>query len=299
METAPLTLDEMRLFLAAANATSQKAAARELNRSANHVNRACAAVAEFIGAKPFFTDRGVHKLTRAGRAAVDYATKVISLSDELKTVLTREENRIRVGTAPSALRVVSAASRHLPAPFEALVSENFSPVLRRQLLAGELDLFVGYDLSDIQDREAEFDKVELLSEPLFLVVPAERQRFTDLGRKLADLDNCHIADELFPAYAVANNKWLATHGLKLRARRPLKTAAEALALVSHGKHFSLLPRFFMSQAVEGVVFDQQLDTPGFEATLTAFSRPGELSPPLSLMIERLKEAFQLKASGGR
>lgn len=282
---------DIKLFLAAAKATSQVAAAAEEGVTKNQMHRACAAVSDFLGKKAFYSNGRTHGLTTEGKTAVRCLTKILDQWNQLEDEIRRQPNEVRVAATPSFIAAVTQAASKLRSPYKATIKDGFSPVLRGELLLGDIDVYVGWALSEEEDAKIEVNKLDLAVSPLRLIVPKERAGIADLREKLHGLTFCNIDDTLFPAFADATTAWLGRHGLANGPRHPRPTGAAVLATVSLGGHFGILPHMFNTGASNSVHFDLEVVTPGFEAALGAFFRFDESSKVVELFVNELASVF--------
>jgi DNA-binding transcriptional LysR family regulator len=191
-----LDVKQMRVLKEVAEHGSFSGAAVALSYTQPAISQQIAALERQAGAKLVDrTTRGV-RLTEAGRALVAHAEAILArLADaeaELAAIRDLRGGQVRLGSFPtggaSLIPVATAAFRRRHPGVEVSLSVAGMPNALERLKAGEVDvaLLIEPDFAP-QPRDALLERIHLLDDPMFAVLPAGHPLAGKRTLKLADL----------------------------------------------------------------------------------------------------------------
>ena len=238
---APLNLSALAIFRAVAREGGVAAAAARLNRVPSNVSTRLRQLEETLDVALFLRGPRGLTLTDDGRTLLDYADRLLALSDEaVDAVRTGEPNGpFRIGamesTATSRLpRRLSAFHARHP-DVELHVETDVAAGLCRRLLGGDIDVaFIAEPLT-IEGIET----APVFEERLMLASPRSFPKIDDA----AQLDGTTIvAFEEGCAYRRYLEEWLVEAGARPRAILSVGSYPAMLACVSAGVGCAVAPR---------------------------------------------------------
>ena len=191
-----LDVKQMRVLKEVADHGSFSGAAVALSYTQPAISQQIAALERQAGAKLVDrTTRGV-RLTEAGRALVGHAEAILArLADaeaELAAIRDLRGGQVRLVSFPtggaSLIPVATAAFRRRHPGVAVSLSVAGMPSALERLKAGEVDvaLLIEPDFTP-QPRDALLERIHLLDDPMFAVLPAGHPLAAKRGLKLADL----------------------------------------------------------------------------------------------------------------
>lgn len=296
----PLTLDQVRCFVAVAEELHFGRAAERLSMTQPPLSRQIQRLERSVGARLLDRDNRGVALTGAGVAFLDEAYRMLSLvegaGDLARRVDAGAAGVVRLGfTAVSAISVLGPLLRRLSTELpdvEVILSERVSSAQEDGIRRGELDVGLSrppFD-TDLLDSQV------VLREPLMAVVPTGH-RLAALGRPLVPSD---LDGEGVIGYHPQQSRYF--HELLVRffgASQPrvdqrVHQVLTAMLLVSAGRGIALAPASADSLGVAGVVLvaldhgggDDRVDTdPERPVELYAVWRRGAVSPVVGRVLE--------------
>lgn len=190
-----LDVRRLRVLREVAAQGSFSAAAEALSYSQPAVSQQIAALEREAGVR--LVERGPRgiRLTDAGRALVAHADVILArladAEDELQAIAGLRGGRLRLAAFPSAcatlmpLAIARFRERH-PGVELSLVPAD-PPDGLRLLRAGDVDLALSIEASFDRDADRDIERLDLLADPMYVLLP-EGHRLADRSRlKLADL----------------------------------------------------------------------------------------------------------------
>lgn len=288
-----LDLAGLRAFVAVAEELHFGRAALRLGTSQPQVSRQVRALEQALGVQLFERTARRTELTDAGAALLDDALETLAAAERLqsKAVAQRRGTRGHVSVAflwstlngYLAPLVAAAASAH--PEIELTVSQaayiELLPALRR----GDIDLA----LTRPVHAESEMVEVELGSEPSVIAVHPQHA-FAELDEvpfeQLSGQPLISLSRKLVPAAYDAVIQRANERGIELNIVRDVRSASEALALVSAGIGIYRLPAT-AAAPVPGVIFRELAGT---RSRLVLMHRPFP-RPSVARIAELVRELF--------
>lgn len=151
-----MELRQLRHFLAVVDHGSFSRAAQMLGKSQQALSKSIHALEQSLGVRLLDRNPRASALTAFGQLLLPFARNIdleaASFRERLAAVRRAERGRVRLGASPaSATQLVTEAVLHLAATQPELQIAVLSGIfqgMERELLAGELDLFVCIDNDD-------------------------------------------------------------------------------------------------------------------------------------------------------
>lgn len=277
-----MELKRLRVFVAAAEAPSFRAAADSLSTQISAVSRTVAALEDELGVSLF--ERGARgvRLTEVGRAFLTDARRILAdvdrARDAAQSIAAGVTGRLRLAvcedaTTPIFARVLGAF-RHAFPDVAIDLFEMPSALQPAALLRGEID--VGVLLPPVPMDGIALE--ELWRDPWAVALPSDHPLAAYGEITVADLaQHSFIAahSELGPGGHHQVQALFVSAGVQPRIVAQAFHRQTMLALVQSGAGITLVPGSFVSMAIEGLTFRPlQTDDPGF--SVAAASRAGDL-----------------------
>jgi DNA-binding transcriptional LysR family regulator len=289
-----LPLGQLRAFVVLAEELHFGRSAMRLGLSQPQVSRRVRALEDELGVELFTRTPRQTALTENGRRLVQDARETLAAADRLharaRAAAGLAAGRVAVGFVWSTLGaylppLVAAATEH-HADIDLSVSQRsfveIVPALRR----GDLDLAVGRTLHD----DGEMIELTLRHEPTVLALPDAHpfaRRASLLLADLADEPMIALDRALAPTAYDAVLTAARVRGLEPRIVRHVRSAGEALALVSAGLGVYRMPAS-AAPPHTGVVYRELADIP---SRLVLVRRPEPPSPPVAAIAELIQQLY--------
>jgi DNA-binding transcriptional LysR family regulator len=293
-------------FVAVAEAEHVGRAAKTLHISQSPLSRQIRQLEEVLGLTLFHRERQRIRLTGDGRWLLEESRRLLSRATALERDALRrahgERGRLRVGFVKSAMWT-SVLPRALirfrdSRPDVALeLQAAHSADQQRRVLAGDLDLALLHERASAPDLEA----IVLLSEPLFLALPARHPLAKARRVAAADLhgvDWVVLATRREPDARDAFVAACARAGFTPNLRFIVGDQTTAIGLVGAGMGCALLPRSASAGEREDVLL-RPVPWMARSRTLYASWRPSAASPALLELVRHLEAESRLFAKTPR
>lgn len=225
---------------------SYKVAAERLGYALSAVSQQMAQLERALGTPVFVRTPGQRlELTEVGAVVARHARGILAQLDAAGADLRGAEAALRVGVHDPAImdaipRAIELLAARAPEVAVTIRDRDVSPAARAEALRrGELDAA----LDDLPLPDGPFDAVEVLVDPIVLVVEREAPlaRRGELG-SLDELDGLPlIADERWPMLELVEGQ-LRAAGVAPRMALRSRMAAGLLPLVAAGMGSALMPR---------------------------------------------------------
>ena len=275
-----IDLRELRYFAAAVRTGNLARAAQDLNVSASAISQQLHKLEGELGT-PLLVRHGRGVIaTQAGCRLLERVDAVVRL---LNAPLGPEDPRA-APTGALSLAIPAELAGVVTVPVLAALRErlpDLTPTIKESidggvdswLLAGQVDLAVLPDPSDVEELEVE----PILADPIGVVVgPRSRLAETALPMRLRDLDS-------LPLILPGKRHWLRRmlaraafqRGLRCEPAFEVDSLAATRDLVRHGLGCAVLPRAAVrEETARGALVFRPLEQPGLAATYAvAFARP--------------------------
>lgn len=301
-----LDVRRLRVLLAVAEQGGVAAAARSLSFTPPAVSQQLAALERQLDVALVDRSRRTARLTPAGHRLADHARQVLAGLEAAEADLANLDGGIRgvlrVGTIPTlgqtvlprVLADVTAFAPDLDFRVEQLEPEDSLPAVAR----GELDVALAgeYGLTP-RRRQANVDRIDLFSEPIYIAVPAD-SAFTGPQVHVGDLRDARwIAPDPGSSCAVLLERSCAIAGYEPHIIGHCADFAVATGLVRTGLGVALVPRIAVPAEDPAGPQTLRLLTavdPTIHRTLYVAVRPGSRDHPA---IAALLTALQAAAAG--
>jgi DNA-binding transcriptional LysR family regulator len=287
-----LALGQLRAFVVLAEELHFDRAAMRLGLSQPQVSRRVRALEDELGVELFVRTPRRTALTETGRRLLQDARETLAAADRLharaRAAAGLAPGRVAVGFVWSTLGaylppLVAAATEQHPEIDLSVSQKSFVeivPALRR----GDLDLAVSRPLYD----DGEMIELTLRREPTVLALPDGHPLARQASLLLADLANepmIALDRALAPMAYDAVIRAARARGLEPRIVRHVRSAGEALALVSAGLGVYRMPAS-AAPLHAGVVYRELIDIP---SRLLLVRRPEPPSPPVAAIAELIRQ----------
>jgi len=295
-----MELRQLRHFLAVVDHGSFSRAAQMLGKSQQALSKSIHALEQSLGVRLLDRNPRASALTAFGQLLLPFARNIdleaTSFRERLAAVRRAERGRVRLGASPaSATQLVTEAVLHLAATQPELQIAVLSGIfqgMERELLAGELDLFVCIDNDDDVTEgvarevllDDEYRVVCAITHPLTKAKAVTAMQLTQygwiLGRNLGEIEQA----------------WRrAFEQAELPVPEPV-VETTSIEFCKHalqaGNYLSVLPAQLIETELEQEILCQ-VDAPDFRwlrPIVLHYRRSGTLSPAVLAVIDSLHRA---------
>lgn len=303
-----MEFQQLKLFLAVADALHFGRAAQQVGMAQPHLSRAIARLEEEIGVRLFDRTSRRVALTAAGERLREEAIELLQAERRAQQAARaagqQRRRRLRIAyvsaalyrALPAALRSLSAASE----PVEFVLQEATTNEQLALIAAGEIDLGIGHPPFDTHARLA---SVLLANDRFDAVLPADHRLAGRAAIRVEELATEPLV--LFPE-AQGPALYAAIRDRCRVAGRSIQVAATAprlhgqLSLVAAGLGIGLAPTQSRSLEVAGTVRVPLKPYPAaLVLPLAALYDPRSRHPALPLALAALRRAVAARAGGAR
>jgi DNA-binding transcriptional LysR family regulator len=271
-----MDLADLQVFKSVVDEGGVIKAAHKLHRVPSGVTTRIKQLEASMGVKLFHRDRQRLHLSPAGELLLDYADRLIRLSDEARDVVS--------GTTPRGLFRLGALESTAASRLPRLLADFHRryPEVRLELATGTNDALLRQlaerrlDAAYIAESPAErtFDHVAVFAERLTLISapdhpPIRRPRDVEGLSIIAFPDGC--------AYRRALQRWLGRDGLASRRVLELASYHAMIACVAAGAGIALMPHAVLDAMPQARLRRHDLPKAQAEITTPLVWRRGELS----------------------
>ena len=283
-----MELSDLRIFSAVVREGGVTRAAERLHRVQSNVTTRVRQLEEELGVQLFIREGKRLHLAPAGQILLDYADRLLSLSDEAQAAVrdTRPRGLFRLGSMESTAAVrlpgpLTAYNRRFPGVTLELHTGNPTE-LATAILAGELDAaFVAEPVAD-----AQFEKVAAFEEEPVIVAAADHPPIGAPG----SLPKTIVVFE----HGCPNRKrledWFASRGEMPERTIELRSYHAMLGCIVAGMGAALVPKSVLSTFPESKRLSIHALPPGKDKARTVLIwRKGAVSPKIEALAEILRE----------
>lgn len=301
-----MEFQQLKLFVAVADALHFGRAAQQVGMAQPHLSRAIARLEQEIGVRLFDRTSRRVALTAAGERlreeAIDLLQGERRAREATRAAGQQRRRRLRIAYVSAALyRALPAALRSLstaPEPVEFVLQEATTNEQLALIAAGEIDLGIGHPPFDTHARLA---SVLLANDRFDAVLPADHRLAGRTAIRVEELATEPLV--LFPE-AQGPALYAAIRDRCRVAGRPMQVAATAprlhgqLSLVAAGLGIGLAPTQSRSLAVAGTVRVPLKPYPAaLVLPLAALYDPRSRHPALPLALAALRRAVTTRTGG--
>lgn len=312
-----LSVPRLRILREVASLGSISAAAQELSYTQSAVSQQIATLEAETGlALVKRLPRGV-RLTAAGQTLVEHAEGIIARLDaaqaELSAIVGLRGGELRMASFPTAgatLMPVAIANFRVSYPdVELTLSEGEPQEIAPRLAAGEFDLALLFEFNDPEDAHgssaatADLKRVDLLADPMYLVLSAEHPL---AGRKRLRLEE--LKDEAW--VQTSSSSPCARHVVRCCHAAGFEPAVSfqsddyqtVQGLVAAGVGVALIPELALSAVRDDIVVRSLAPQPPLRRLTAALPNETRLVPAASAMLRILEEAareYEVRRAGHR
>jgi DNA-binding transcriptional LysR family regulator len=294
-----LNVNRLRVLVEIAERGSFSAAAEALSYTQSAVSQQIAALEAETGATLIERlPRGL-RLTTAGQALVGHAEGILArlaaAEADLAAIVGLRGGQLRMASFPSAgatlMPLAIAIFRAHHPEVELTLAEGEPEEILPRLTAGEFDLALLYEFAGVSETlRSDFERVELLTDPLYLALPGDHEL---AGREALRLE--HLSEQA----------WIQTSADSPCARHVVRSCHVAgfepqvsfesddyqtvLGLVAAGVGVALIPKLALSRARDDIAIRTLYpDTPVRQVVAAT---PGRirLTPAAAAMLQILED----------
>jgi len=282
-----MELSDLRIFLAVVREGGVTRAAERLHRVQSNVTTRIRQLEEKLGEALFIREGKRMHLSSAGRVLVDYAERLLTLSEEAEAAVQdpRPRGVFRLGSMEStaAVRLPGPLTEyHRRHPEVVLELRTGNPrLLATAILAGELDAaLVAEPVAD-----APFEKVAAFSEDLIMVAAADHPPIGPAGTA----PDTVIAFEIGCPHRKRLEDWYEHRGEMPARTIEMGSYHAMLGCVVAGMGVSLMPASVLSGFPEAKRLSRHALPPGQDVAKTVLIwRKGAGSPKIDALVDVLQ-----------
>ena len=294
----PLSVPRLMVLREVVSRRSFSAAAEALSYSQSSISQAVATLEAELGVTLVERDRRGIRPTAAGSALVAHADGVLArleaAESEVAAIAGLRAGRLRVASFPSAgatlMPLAIATFRAAHPGVEVTLAEGEPEEIVPRLRGGEFDLALVYEFSRTSEKLGTgMRRVELLSDPMHVALPA--------GHRLATKPKLRLAD-------LRSESWIQTSASTPCARHVVRSCHEAgfeptvsfesddyqtvQGLVAAGVGVALIPALALSSVRDDIRIRALQPRAPVRTVLAATPRSESVTPAVATMLDILR-----------
>lgn len=302
-----LNVGRLRVLVEVARRGSFSAAAEALSYTQSAVSQQVATLEAETGMTLLERHaRGV-RVTPAGHALVEHAEGILARLEaaeaELSAIAGLRAGRLRMASFPTAgatlMPLAIATFRAAYPEVELTLAEGEPEEISPRLRAGEFDLALLFEFEEPEALEG-LERVELLSDPMYLALPGPHRLARKSGLRLADL---------------RGEAWIQTSRESPCARHVVRCCHAAgfepnvsfesddyqtvQGLVAAGVGVALIPELALSSVREDIAIRELAPSPPLRQVTAAAPTDARLSPATPAMLTILRDAAERYEAQGK
>ena len=303
-----LNVGRLRVLTEVARRGSFSAAADELSYTQSAVSQQVATLEAETGMTLLERHaRGV-RVTLAGKALVEHAEGILArleaAESELSAIAGLRAGRLRMASFPTAgatlMPLAIATFRASYPDIELTLAEGEPEEIAPRLRSGELDLALLFEFDQPEEGLDGLNRIELLSDPMYLALPREHRLAGKRGLRLEDL---------------RGEAWVQTSRESPCARHVVRSCHAAgfepnvsfesddyqtvQGLVAAGVGVALIPELALSVVREDIAIRALAPRPPVRQVIAAAPTDARLSPATPAMLTILQDAAKRYEAHGK
>lgn len=233
-----MNLRDLEIFVTVAEEKSISKTAEKLNYVQSNISSRIQKLEKTLAAKLFHRNKNGMILTSEGKILIDYANKILTISQEMKDVLNESENpqgKLDIATVETVIKLPLILSKYNKnfKGVDLTLSTGVTTELRNKVINYELD--GAFVTKNINTSHKHLNKIEVFNERLVLISDPKLNKISDIIHLpiLGFSDGC--------GYRLKLNEWLNHERIKPSKVMELGTLETTLGSVISGLGIAYVP----------------------------------------------------------